>query len=115
MGVTLFHGHAVVSICSQGTSASKSEDCKLSFFTSPSRNTTYSWDTTRVQRSVLRIILPLVTVLHLPAFAHSTEAEQHLDGWLRQRIRGFDMEVFMKTVAEREGERLHPAVWHDHI
>lgn len=30
--------------------------------------------------------------------------ERHLDGWLRQRIPEFDMERFMKTVAEREGE-----------
>ncbi|CAN0568995.1 unnamed protein product, partial [Ectocarpus sp. 12 AP-2014] len=30
--------------------------------------------------------------------------ERHLDGWLRQRIRGFEMETFMKMVAERRGE-----------
>ncbi|CBJ30390.1 ADP-ribosylation factor-like 2 binding protein [Ectocarpus siliculosus] len=30
--------------------------------------------------------------------------ERHLDGWLRQRIRGFEMETFMKMVAERQGE-----------
>lgn len=30
-------------------------------------------------------------------------AERHLDGWLRQRITGFEMEAFMKMVAERQG------------
>eukprot|EP00752_Nemacystus_decipiens_P009246 g8259.t1 len=30
--------------------------------------------------------------------------ERHLDGWLRQRIRGFDMEAFMKMVSERQEE-----------
>ncbi|CAM9262945.1 unnamed protein product, partial [Pylaiella littoralis] len=30
--------------------------------------------------------------------------ERHLDGWLRQRVRGFEMEAFMKMVAERQDE-----------
>lgn len=39
-------------------------------------------------------------------------AERHLDGWLGQRIPGFDMDAFMKTVAEREGEFQHTSLSH---
>lgn len=39
-----------------------------------------------------------------PGCARTLRAEQHLGGWLEERIGGFDMEDFMRTVAERQGE-----------
>eukprot|EP00903_Cladosiphon_okamuranus_P016219 g14966.t1 len=44
-------------------------------------------------------------LIYTDLFGEYTQlVERHLDGWLRQRIRGFEMEAFMKMVAERQDE-----------
>lgn len=48
------------------------------------------------------------TLVHLLALGWTgacipVRPEGHLDKWLRQRITGFEMESFMKMVAERQG------------
>lgn len=37
----------------------------------------------------------------------AARVETHLEAWLRQRVKDFDMEAFMEMVTERQGKLAH--------